>query len=157
MLLHVGLLGVALAANRTRVRTFAGMDAFVLLQIGALRKLFAADVARERFDHCVVQMTQEKMDYDEIDCFNPPPPILPIMREIRPKRLTRMRHLMLVDVRLLRELLATRFARVRFLAGVHHKVALQIGQLIEALQARLADERPLAGVDLLVLVQAALR
>lgn len=68
-----------------------------------------------------------------------------------------MRNLVLVQVRLLRELLAARLARERLLTGVHHKVSLQIGQLIEALVARLADERPLAGVDLLVLVQAALR
>lgn len=68
-----------------------------------------------------------------------------------------MGHLMLVQIRLLRELLATRLACERLLTGVHHEMTLQIGQLVEALVARVADERSLAGVDLLMLVQAALR
>lgn len=68
-----------------------------------------------------------------------------------------MRHLMLVDVRLLRKLFAARFALERLLAGVDHKVALQIRQLVERFVAGGANERPLAGVDLGMLEQTALR
>lgn len=68
-----------------------------------------------------------------------------------------MRHLMLIYVRLLRKLLAARFACKRLFAGVHHEMALQIGQLIETLQACLADKWFLSSVNLLVLVEAALR
>lgn len=48
VLLHIGMLRVAFAADRTHERTLAGVDALVLLQIGPLRKLLVADLAGKR-------------------------------------------------------------------------------------------------------------